>query len=125
MLAGRNVMSAKSQLNVMPYSLCDLIVAAGATHAGNALNTLGADDHDDETPGWAQLCIPICSSTKWDLFYSRGRNSGDMLFSDRLFLSTRDYANQIGQPCGIHIAYSDPIEIACPETDYMKTGMVR
>ena len=54
-----------------------------------------------------------------------GRNSEGMRFSDRLFLSMRDYANQIGQPCGIHIAYSDPIEITCPETDYMKPGMIR
>ena len=59
MLEGRNVMSAKSQLNVMPYSLCDLIVVAAATHAGSAPNTLRADDHDDERPGWAQLCLPF------------------------------------------------------------------
>ena len=69
-------MSGKSQLNVMPDSLCDLIVVAGATHAGNVPHTLDADDHDEETARRAQLCLPLCSLTEWGLIYSRGRELG-------------------------------------------------
>ena len=74
------------------------------------------------TMGLAMMVSSVCPLlvSGW-----AGRKLVKMLFSDRLFLSMRDYANQIGQPRRIHIAYCDPIEITCPETGYMKTGMIR